>query len=127
MSTSIAFALLVANTLVGIYLVIHFSQMAIDLATVIVTGVSGGMPLPLKYRWLLLHQTWTSHVLAAFGVAGLGTMVDYGLLEYVTGSTLRVVAWAFVFMGVMTTLAVMFAGFVEYPYYRSVLREAKRD
>ena len=25
------------------------------------------------------------------------------------------------------TLAVMFAGFVEYPYYRSVLREAKRD
>jgi hypothetical protein len=30
-------------------------------------------------------------------------------------------------MGVMTTLAVMFAGFVEYPYYRSVLREAKRD
>lgn len=127
MSTSTAFALLLANTLVGVYLVFHLSTMAVQVASVIVTGVSEGLPLPQKYRWVLLHQTWSSYTLGAFGIAALCTMADVGLAEYVTGSSLRVVALAAVFLGATTSLALMTAGIYEYAYYRSVLRKADQD
>jgi hypothetical protein len=116
---------LVANTLVGVYLVIHFSTLAVHVATEIVTGVSGGIPLPLKYRWLLLNQTWLMYTLAAFATAALGTMVNFALAGYVTGSKLEVVALAAVFLGAAVCLAVITAGVFEYAYYRSVLRQAK--
>jgi len=127
MSTSTAFALLVANTLVAVYLVFHLSTMAVHVATEIVTGVSGGRPLPLKYRWIMLHQTWSSYTCGAFGIAALATMVDFGLAGYVTGSNIKVVALGAVFFGATTTFAVMMAGILEYAYYRSVLRQAEAD
>jgi len=127
MSTSIAFALLVATTLVGVYLAFHFSTLAAHVATQIVTGVSEGLALPLKYRWILLHQTWSSYTLGAFATAALCTMVDVGLVRYVTLDSLRVVAFAAVFLGVATCLALISAGILEYAYYRSILRQAERD
>lgn len=128
MSTSTAFALLVANTFVATYLLFHFSTLAVHVATHVVTGVSGGRPLPLKYRQVLLHQTWSSYTLGAFGMAALGTMVNFALAGYVTeGSNLKVVASAAVFLGVVVSLAVMMAGILEYAYYWRVLRQAEAD
>jgi len=127
MSTSTAFALLVANTFVATYLLFHFSTLAVHIATQIVTGVSGGRPLPLKYRQVLLHQTWSSYTLGAFGTAALGTMVNFAVAGYVTEGNLKVVASAAVFLGVVVSFAVMMAGVLEYAYYWRVLRQAAGD
>jgi len=127
MSIPTAFALLVANTFVATYLLFHFSTLAVHVATPIVTGASGGLPLPLKYRQVLLHQTWSSYTLGAFGMAALGTMVNFALAGYVTEGNLKVVASAAVFLGVVVSFAVLMAGIVEYAYYWGVLRQADGD
>jgi hypothetical protein len=68
---------------------------------------------------------WLNYTLGAFGIAAFGTMVDYGLVEYVTESRLKVVASAAVFMGVISCIGIVAAGVSEYGYYRSILRQAE--
>ena len=74
MSNSTALALLIAASFPAFF-ALYLAKMAVDIGAQVVTGVVGGVPVSINYRWLLLFQTWVSWSVSAVGMAILPGVV----------------------------------------------------
>jgi hypothetical protein len=124
MSIGISLALTIATLLAGGTIFFFLSRLAETSATDLVSGVSKGAPLPLKYRWTLLHQYWLNYALGAMFVSAFGAAALLTIREHTPDLLVQRLALFGAFLGGVSSFAWMIDGIAEYIYYRSVLRKA---
>jgi hypothetical protein len=126
MSTSAALALIIATFLPG-FLVFYLAKLAVDTGAQIVTGVVWGVPVSIKYRRLLLYQTWANYVIGAAGAALLAAAVSLKIARDVADAEVQLLAYFAAFIGALLGAGILLSGVPEFLAFRSVLRETKRD
>jgi len=127
MSNSTAIALIIASGFSGLFCVQYISKMANDLASEIVTGVTQGNSVPIKWRWLMLNQFWVPYAITAVGCAVGIAAVNMKIAEYAADAGVKPLAYLVAFFGVVYASGWLLTGASEYVYFRSVLRQAEAD
>ena len=127
MSNSIAIALIAASSFPGFFCYIYTSRLANAVATDIVTGVVGGMPLPAEFRWRLLYQRWLYYVLPAVGAAVAASAINFKIARLAVDGGVQSVAYLVAFGFALAVVGWLLTGLSEFAYYRRVLKEATKD
>ena len=127
MSTSAAIALILATFFLGLVSFFWLGRLANDVAAQVITGVVGGVPISLKYRRLLLYQTWINNALAGLASVAFGVFVVLKIADYATDPGIKPVAYLAAFIGGVTVLASVPTFLTEFVAFRAALVESKRD
>jgi len=127
MSTSTAIALIIANFLPGIFVYFYISKLANDSGAMIVTGVVDGAPVSMKYRWVMLHQTYSGYVLGAVAGGFMLALVNLRIADNVVDIDIKRLAYVAAVITGTAALAWVAYGISEFILFRSVLREAESD
>ena len=117
MSSSTALALIIAASFPAFF-ALYLAKMAVD------TGVVGGVPVSINYRWLLLFQTWVSWSVSAVGMAILPGVVALNVAGNVADTGIRLVAYFGAFISALLAAGILLSGAVEFLHFRSILRES---
>ena len=124
MSTSTAIALIVASTLLGFFVYFYITRMANDSGAMIVTGVMEGTPVPRKYRWIMLNQTYVGCGLGAMVCGIFVALVNLRIADHVTDVDIKRLAYVAAVMAGTGAFAMLVDTISEYLLFRSLLREA---
>lgn len=127
MSNEVAIALIAASSFPGFFCYIYTSRLANAVATEIVTGVVGGMPVPAEFRWRLLYQRWVYYVCPAIGAAVAATAINFKLARLAVDRGVQTLAYFVAFGFGLAVVGWLLSGFSEFAYYRRVLRETTKD
>ncbi len=127
MSTSAAIALIIATFFLGGLSFFWLAKLANDVAAEIVTGVVRGVPVSMKYRRLLLYQTWVNLALASLAFVAFSVAAALKIADYAPDPGVKPLAYLAVFIGAATALASLPTYATEFVAFRSMLAEAKRD
>ena len=127
MSTSTALALIIGNFLPGIFIYFYISKLANDSGAMIVTGVIDGTPVSTKYRWIMLHQTYSGYVLGAVAGGFFLVLANLRIADHVADVDMRRLAYVAAVICGTAALAWMVYGVSEFILFRSILREAESD
>lgn len=125
MSTSAAIALIIATFFLGGLSFFWLSKLANDVAAEIVTGVVRGVPVSIKYRRLLLYQTWVNLALASLAFAAFAVVAVLIIGDYAPDSSVKPLAYLAAFMGAVTVVASLPTYATEFLAFRSTLRQAE--
>jgi len=127
MSSSTAIGLIIANFLPGIFVYFYITKLANDSGAMIVTGVVDGTPVSMKYRWVMLHQTYSGYVLGAVAGGFMAALVNLRIADHVIDVDIKRLAYVAVVMTGTASFAWVVYGISEFILFRSVLREAESD
>ena len=103
------------------------SKWAHELAAEIISGVVGGVAVPIRWRWLILYQKWA--ILATTGSAtGFAVaVINIVIARHAIDEGVAALAYLLALMGACIAAGWLVAGFVEGSYLRSILRQAEAD
>ena len=127
MSSSTAIGLIIANFLPGIFVYFYITKLANDSGAMIVTGVVDGTPVSMKYRWVMLHQTYSGYVLGAVAGGFMAALVNLRIADHVIDVDIKRLAYVAVVMTGTASFAWVVYGISEFILFRSLLREAESD
>ena len=127
MSPSTAITLIIASFFPGAFVIFYISKMTNDVGNEIFTGVIRGIPISIKARWIILHQTWVGYVLGIVGVGVMIAAVNVQIAAHAPDAAIQTVAYLTAFFGAVAAFVWVLAAISGFIHYRSVLREAETD
>lgn len=125
MSTTTAIALITANFIPGMFMYFHLSKRADDVGAMVTTGVVDGTPVPLKYRWVILNQSYSGYVFGAVACAIFLVLTNLRIAAEVSNADTARLAYVAAVVGGTGAVAWLAYFFTEYTLYRSFLRDAE--
>ena len=93
----------------------------------IATGIAGGVPVSLRYRWMLL---WTTHMPMSYFVSFYLLLLGIGLAwlaQSIADPNARFIGYLIAGFTGVSFLGVMLMGTMQLVYLSSILREAEAD
>ena len=96
-----------------------------DVAAVVQLGVIQGMPIPIKSRWLWLHQVWTMYALAITASTAVVGFAMFRIAQHATEADVKGIAYMYAFTLFVGSLGNLATGISAFVLYVSVLREAE--
>jgi len=127
MSDSTAIALIIASFFPGAFVIFYSSKMTNDVGIEILTGVIRGIPISIKARWLILHQTWVGYVLGMVGCGVMIAVLNVQIAAHATDAGIQTVAYMTAFFGAFAAIAWVIGAVSGFIHFRSVLRQAEAD
>ena len=98
-----------------------------DAGLVVHTGVVQGMPVPVKTRWLWLHQVWTMYALTITAAGAALALAFFRIAQHTAEADAKQVVLVFAFIAITGSVANLLTGISAFLAYVSVLREAEAD
>ncbi|MEM7135735.1 MAG: hypothetical protein AAF500_04100 [Myxococcota bacterium] len=123
MSGTTGIALIIASVFPAIFIYTYLSKLAEDCGAMVVTGVVHGARVPMKYRWVMLNQTYTGYVLGAIVVGMFLLFIGLRIGALVDDGGVRGLAYAAAAAGGTSAIAWMIYGISEFLLFRSLLKE----
>jgi hypothetical protein len=127
MSDSVAFALIIANFLVGFVCFLWASKLAGDISGQVETGVIHGAPFSTKGRWVMLYSYWVGYGLAAIAAGLLTALVSVGIAAHTTDEHVRTISYVNAVVGTVGAFGWIGNAIPQFIHYRSVIRQAEAD
>ena len=116
MSNEVALALVAASSFPGFFCHMYSSRMANPVATEIVTGLVGGVPVPAEWRER-----------PSIGVAFLVAAINLKIATATVDPGVQTLAYLFVFGFGLTVVGWVLSGAAEFAYFRRVPQQAIRE
>ena len=104
-----------------------FRTAILDSDTVVHTGVVQGMPVPMKTRWLWLHQVWTMYAMTITASGAALALAFFRIAQHIAEADAKQVVLVFAFIAITGSVANLLTGISAFLAYASILREAKAD
>jgi len=127
MSSSTAIALITAAGFSGFFCFQYTAKMAADLCQEIVSGVSQGQPMSIKWRWLMLLHYYVPYAMAAVVCAVGIAAVNVTIAQYAPDGGVKSLAYLFAILSGTSAVGWLLGGTVHFIYFRSLLREAEAN
>jgi hypothetical protein len=105
--------------------IFYISKMTNDVGIEVSTGVMQGIPVSIKARWIILHQTWVGYVLGIVAVGVMVTAVNVQIAAHAPDAAIRTVAYLTAFFGAAAAFVWVLAAISGFIHFRSVLRQAE--
>ena len=127
MSNSVAIALITVSGFSGLAAYLWASKWAHELASEIISGVVRGLVVPIKWRWLILHQKWATLAASASATGFAVAAVNVVIARRAPEAGVATLAYLIALLGGCMGVGWIGAGLIEFAYLRSVLRQAEAD
>jgi len=127
MSSSLAIALICANTFPGFFCFQYVLKLANDAGAEVATAVIRGVPISRTYRGMMVYQVWIGYVLSAVSIGSLAAVLNWCIAELVGEGVVQSAAYLAAVIAAVGTLGTALNATSALIHFRRLLREMKQD
>jgi len=98
-----------------------------DASVVVTNGVVQGMPIPIKSRWLWLHQVWTMYAMTITASLAALALAFFRIAQQTSEADAKQVVLVFAFIAITGSIANLLTGISAFLAFVSILRHAEHS
>ena len=125
MSSTLAIALICANTFPGFFCFQYVLKLANDVGAEVATAVIRGVPISRTYRGIMLYQVWIGYVLGAVSIGSLVAVLNWSIAELVDAGLVQTAAYLASVIAAVGALGCALNAASGLIYFRRLMREMK--
>lgn len=125
MSSTLAIALICANTFPGFFCFHYVLKLANDVGAEVATAVIRGVPISRTYRGIMLYQVWIGYVLGAVSIGSLVAVLNWSIAELVHAGLVQTAAYLASVIAAVGALGCALNAASGLIHFRRLMREMK--
>ena len=127
MSNSTALALIIGSAFLGVFAYLNIYKWAHTIAAEIVTGLVRSIPVPNKWRWLMLYNQWVPMNAAGLVVAIFVAVANMKIASLSEDPGVNAVAHLVAWSGALLGAGCFLIGASDFVFLRGIVRQAEAD